>query len=108
LPVPLYVGRLGGAARLVRTVLDVVSAEPEPKRRVPYLYLLDSILQTEAHQAATGAGVSAGGAGAGDPSALIAPACVFPRVVGAALGRLVDMLVTDTDLCLKVCARRGC
>lgn len=84
----LRAGDLGGGAKAVRLVLDAVEVCTEPGARLAYLYLLDSVMRTELRQRAEREQRRDGAA--------------FPRAVGAALARLVSLLVEEVALCGKV------
>lgn len=74
----------GAGLRAVRAVVDAVAECPDSRQRLPHLYLLDSIVKREARQAK-----EEGSEGDG------AAPVVFPRAVGAALPRLMNLLLGD-------------
>jgi CID domain len=93
----IKVASTGGSARAVRMVVDAASNAAGPAERLPYLYLLDSIVKLEVRQAQEQEkeeeneekreeGVQLG----------------FRRAVGAAMQRLVHLLLGDDQIRKKV------
>jgi hypothetical protein len=89
----LKVAATGASARAVRMVVDAASDASGPPERLPYLYLLDSVVKLELRQAQEQEGKEEEKHEEGVQSG-------FRRAVGAALQRLVHLLLGD-DLIRK-------
>ncbi|KAL4420162.1 hypothetical protein ABPG77_008298 [Micractinium sp. CCAP 211/92] len=73
-------GREGACKEVVRSVVDRMERNAGPGQRVPLFYLLDAVLAHSRKRDGEGCG----------PDSTVGT--LFPRAVGAALGRLVDLL----------------
>jgi hypothetical protein len=94
----MRVGAGAGAARAVRMVIDATAAAAAPRDRLPYLYLLDSAIKAELKNCSSPEHEE-GMNGAPQQAQQQRP---FARAVGAALVRLVELLLGDEDIADKV------
>jgi len=89
------VAATGASARAVRMVVDAASDASGPPERLPYLYLLDSLVKLELRQAREREGKEEEKKEEGVQSG-------FRRAVGAALQRLVHLLLGDDQIRKKI------
>ena len=94
----LKAAAVGASARVVRLVLSVAAGAPSSRHRLPFLFLLDSAIKSEIRMGAVqektteNDGIEA--------SNVMQPA--LRRAVGAALPRLIDLLLGDAVIRPKI------
>jgi hypothetical protein len=92
----LKVAATGASARAVRMVVDAASDATGPPERLPYLYLLDSVVKLELRQSQEQK------EGKEEEKKEEGAQTGFRRAVGAALQRLVHLLLGDDNVRKKV------
>jgi hypothetical protein len=97
--VAMKVAVTGASARAVRMVVDAASDALGPRERLPYLYLLDSVIKLELRQAQELGGEEEGKK---EEATTQLQHSSFRRAIGAALQRLVHLLLGDDQIKAKV------